>query len=147
VSTFDGASTRNITRRVRSPSHPKKQLRQNATKSRRSSQAPQPLTTPPQNHKNACSISDSRADGVYFFFNLPLQTITNQLHRVTNLRPTDAEDTPFYYTFKVQCTSCREIHPNWVSISRFEQNEQSGSRGEANFVWRCKNCKVRPPQS
>ena len=21
-------------------------------------------------------------------------------------------------------------------------NEQSGSRGEANFVWRCKNCKV-----
>jgi len=24
-----------------------------------------------------------------------------------------------------------------------EQNEQSGSRGEANFVWRCKNCKVR----
>ncbi|KAK3051880.1 hypothetical protein LTR09_006834 [Extremus antarcticus] len=22
-----------------------------------------------------------------------------------------------------------------------EQNEQSGSRGEANFVWRCKNCK------
>lgn len=23
-------------------------------------------------------------------------------------------------------------------------NEQSGSRGEANFVWKCKNCKVRP---
>lgn len=21
-------------------------------------------------------------------------------------------------------------------------NEQSGSRGEANFVWKCKNCKV-----
>jgi hypothetical protein len=23
-------------------------------------------------------------------------------------------------------------------------NEQSGSRGEANFVWKCKNCKVKP---
>jgi hypothetical protein len=23
-----------------------------------------------------------------------------------------------------------------------EQNEMSGSRGEANFVWKCKNCKV-----
>jgi hypothetical protein len=23
-----------------------------------------------------------------------------------------------------------------------ETNEMSGSRGEANFVWKCKNCKV-----
>jgi hypothetical protein len=27
-------------------------------------------------------------------------------------------------------------------VSRFEQNEISGSKGEANFVWKCKNCKV-----
>ena len=64
------------------------------------------------------------------------------LDRVTDLRPQDTQDAPFYYTFKVQCTSCREIHPNLVSVSRFEQNEMSGSRGEANFVWKCKNCKV-----
>lgn len=25
-------------------------------------------------------------------------------------------------------------------------NDISGSRGEANFVWKCKNCKVFPPQ-
>ncbi|KAK5631444.1 hypothetical protein RRF57_007158 [Xylaria bambusicola] len=25
-----------------------------------------------------------------------------------------------------------------------EENELSGSRGEANFVWRCKNCKMAP---
>lgn len=62
--------------------------------------------------------------------------------RVTNLRPNDTEETPFWYTFKVQCTSCRETHANWVSVSRFENNEISGSRGEANFVWKCKNCKV-----
>ncbi|KAK3683759.1 DUF866 domain protein, partial [Podospora appendiculata] len=60
---------------------------------------------------------------------------------VTNLRPKDDENNPFWYTFKVQCTSCRETHPKPVSVSRFETNEMSGSRGEANFVWKCKNCK------
>ncbi|KAK0645343.1 UPF0587 protein C2D10.03c [Lasiodiplodia hormozganensis] len=68
-------------------------------------------------------------------------TLTAELEGVTDLKPNDTQENPFYYTFKVQCTSCREIHPNWVSVSRFEQNEQSGSRGEANFVWKCKNCK------
>ena len=60
---------------------------------------------------------------------------------MTNLRPADTQDAPFWYTFKVQCTSCRETHANWVGVSRFEQTEMSGSRGEANFVWKCKNCK------
>ncbi|KAH3933744.1 hypothetical protein HBI25_176670 [Parastagonospora nodorum] len=64
-----------------------------------------------------------------------------ELNGVTDLRPLDTEDAPFFYTFKVQCTSCRETHPNFVSISRFEQNDISGSKGEANFVWKCKNCK------
>ncbi|KAF1939383.1 hypothetical protein EJ02DRAFT_257571 [Clathrospora elynae] len=64
-----------------------------------------------------------------------------ELNGVTDLRPNDTEDSPFFYTFRVQCTSCRETHPNDVSVSRFEQNEVSGSKGEANFVWRCKNCK------
>ncbi|KAF3923042.1 hypothetical protein ABW20_dc0104695 [Dactylellina cionopaga] len=67
--------------------------------------------------------------------------LTADLTGVTNLRPNDSEDSPFYYTFKVQCTSCREVHPNWVPISRFDSSEISGSRGEANFVWKCKNCK------
>ncbi|GAM88570.1 hypothetical protein ANO11243_066040 [Dothideomycetidae sp. 11243] len=67
--------------------------------------------------------------------------LTAELEGVTDLRPQDTQETPYYYTFKVQCTSCRETHPNWVSFNRFEENELSGSRGEANFVWRCKNCK------
>lgn len=67
--------------------------------------------------------------------------------RVTDLRPLDTEDSPFFYTFKVQCTSCRETHPNLVSISRFEVNQVSGSKGEANFVWKCKNCKVSAQHS
>ncbi|CAK7227551.1 hypothetical protein SCUCBS95973_006578 [Sporothrix curviconia] len=69
--------------------------------------------------------------------------LTAELAGVTNLRPVDTEDAPFWYTFKVQCTSCRETHANWVGVNRFEQNEMSGSRGEANFVWKCKNCKQR----
>ncbi|KAL1303442.1 hypothetical protein AAFC00_006831 [Neodothiora populina] len=68
-------------------------------------------------------------------------TLTAELNGVTDLLPIDTEENPFYYTFRVQCTSCREVHPNLVSVSRFENNEISGSRGEANFVWRCKNCK------
>lgn len=68
-------------------------------------------------------------------------TLTAELSGVTNLRPQDSEDSPFWYTFTVQCTSCRETHPKPVAVSRFEQNEMSGSRGEANFVWKCKNCK------
>ncbi|KAI5458043.1 hypothetical protein BGZ63DRAFT_363547 [Mariannaea sp. PMI_226] len=67
--------------------------------------------------------------------------LTAELTGVTNLRPNDTEENPFWYTFKVQCTSCRETHGNYVGVSRFETNEMSGSRGEANFVWKCKNCK------
>ncbi|KAM0515996.1 hypothetical protein ACHAPE_005617 [Trichoderma viride] len=67
--------------------------------------------------------------------------LTAELSGVTNLRPDDSEENPFWYMFKVQCTSCRETHDNYIGVNRFELNEMSGSRGEANFVWRCKNCK------
>ncbi|KIW06581.1 uncharacterized protein PV09_02300 [Verruconis gallopava] len=68
-------------------------------------------------------------------------TLSAELNGVTNLRPLDTAEDPYNYTFKVQCTSCRETHPNWISFNRFEQHEQQGSRGDANFVWRCQNCK------
>ncbi|OJJ80431.1 CXXC motif containing zinc binding protein [Aspergillus glaucus CBS 516.65] len=66
--------------------------------------------------------------------------LSAELSGVNQLRPQDTEDDPYFYTFKVQCTSCREVHPNWISFTRFEQHEIPGSRGEANFVWRCKLC-------
>ncbi|MCJ1258108.1 hypothetical protein MMC24_005938 [Lignoscripta atroalba] len=46
-------------------------------------------------------------------------TLTADLTGVTDLRPIDTPEDPYFYTFKVQCTSCREIHPNWVNVSRF----------------------------
>ncbi|KKK16651.1 DUF866 domain protein [Aspergillus rambellii] len=68
--------------------------------------------------------------------------LSAELSGVTGLCPRDTEEEPYYYTFKVQCTSCRETHPNWVSFNRFEQHEIPGSRGEANFVWKCKLCQI-----
>ncbi|CCU82291.1 DUF866 domain-containing protein/DUF866 domain-containing protein [Blumeria hordei DH14] len=68
-------------------------------------------------------------------------TLTADLTGVTELRPDDTPEVPFWYTFKVQCSSCRDVHSNAVNISRFEANQMSGSRGEANFVWKCKSCK------
>ncbi|KAH0605367.1 uncharacterized protein H6S33_004589 [Morchella sextelata] len=67
-------------------------------------------------------------------------TLTADLSGVTNLRPDDTEDNPFYYMLKVQCMSCWEVHGKTVGISRFEEREMSNSRGESNFVWKCKNC-------
>ena len=43
----------------------------------------------------------------------------NQISRVTDLQPVDTAEDPYFFTFKVQCTSCREVHPNWINVSRF----------------------------
>ncbi|MCJ1480348.1 hypothetical protein MMC06_000503 [Schaereria dolodes] len=90
------------------------------------------------------NIESARLETIEFALLTPTPpTAREQLMdaKVTDLRPVDTSEEPYFYTFKVQCTSCREIHPNWVNISRFESNELSGSRGEANFVWKCKSCK------
>jgi hypothetical protein len=47
--------------------------------------------------------------------------LTN-IFSVTDLQPQDTEEEPFHYTFKVQCTSCREVHPNWVTVNRHVRN-------------------------
>ena len=48
-----------------------------------------------------------------------IPTDVDAMDSVKELLPVDSTDEPYYYTFKIQCTSCRETHPNWVSISRF----------------------------
>lgn len=45
--------------------------------------------------------------------------VSNTVYRVTNLRPLDTEENPFWFMFKVQCTSCRETHNNHVGVNRF----------------------------
>ncbi|KAK9478165.1 hypothetical protein V1514DRAFT_331796 [Lipomyces japonicus] len=63
------------------------------------------------------------------------------LDGVTDLVPFDSVESPYVFTFKVECTSCREVHPNWVDLTAHELHPLSGSRGEANFVWKCKACR------
>ncbi|KAJ7630850.1 hypothetical protein FB45DRAFT_916719 [Roridomyces roridus] len=68
-----------------------------------------------------------------------LLEIKAELENITSLEPLDNN---FTFFFQVQCTSCREVHPGWVTVNRHEQVELSGSKGAtAHFVWRCKFCK------
>ncbi|CCE79920.1 Piso0_003012 [Millerozyma farinosa CBS 7064] len=67
--------------------------------------------------------------------------VSAELNGVTDLCPVDTPDNPFEYTFKIECTKCREEHPRPVTINRFEQYEVTGSKGSANFVYRCRMCK------
>ena len=66
--------------------------------------------------------------------------ITAELNNVTDLKAIDTVESPFEYTFKIQCTKCREIHSKNISINRFEKHELEGSRGEANFTNKCDFC-------
>jgi len=70
-------------------------------------------------------------------------TIQADLQGVTDLSPVDTDADPFVYSFTIECTSCREPNPKPVGISRQELVPISGSRGEANLIWKCKSCKVR----
>ncbi len=49
---------------------------------------------------------------------MSLSPLMPVLSSVTDLVPTDTAENPYYYTFKVQCTSCREVHANWVGVTR-----------------------------
>lgn len=40
-----------------------------------------------------------------------------------------------------RCTSCKEEHPNPVTLNLYESFEITGSRGKATLVMKCKGCK------
>lgn len=65
-----------------------------------------------------------------------------ELANVTNLQPVDTPESPFEYTFIIECTKCRQVHDKPVSINRYESHEISGSKGEASFVYKCRECKL-----
>jgi len=68
-----------------------------------------------------------------------LLSIKAELENVTDLAP--ASDT-FEYFLQVQCNSCHEIHPKYVTVNRLEERQVKGGKGStAHFVWRCGTCK------
>lgn len=68
----------------------------------------------------ALSITADLGGSVYRICDFSLlDSCADIFSRVTNLRPDDSEANPFWYTFQLQCTSCRETHENWVGVNRF----------------------------
>ncbi|KAJ3070949.1 hypothetical protein HDU98_006021 [Podochytrium sp. JEL0797] len=65
--------------------------------------------------------------------------ITAELENLTNLRPSGKD---YEWTFRVKCTTCHEDHAGWISFNSIEEHEIPNSRGEANFIMRCKSCKA-----
>lgn len=64
--------------------------------------------------------------------------LSAELNNLTNLAPSNPDT--YVYFFKVQCSGCREIHDNWIGVSRGDERPMSGSRGVANFVYKCQLC-------
>ncbi|WBW71255.1 DUF866 family protein, C1orf123-like protein [Schizosaccharomyces osmophilus] len=62
-----------------------------------------------------------------------------ELAGISSLSPKEEE--AFYYMFEVECGSCHDIHKNPIGICRSEAHDIPGSKGEANLIWTCKNCK------
>ncbi|KAG0319645.1 hypothetical protein BGZ99_004976 [Dissophora globulifera] len=64
--------------------------------------------------------------------------IKAELENITELVPADADHT---WHFKVQCTKCREIDANFITMNAIDKAEMGSGRGEANLVMKCKFCK------
>ncbi|KAJ3056868.1 hypothetical protein HK097_003404 [Rhizophlyctis rosea] len=62
------------------------------------------------------------------------------LEGITNLKPASKAD--YDWRFKFQCTKCNEKGDNWVVFTASDESEQTGSRGTANLVMKCKFCKA-----
>lgn len=83
---------------------------------------------------------------------------------VENQYTRSSDNTNILIPSQVMCGSCREVHSKTVSLNQKvypnvfpspktfliteqkkknqDEHEISGSKGKANFVWRCSNCKV-----
>lgn len=63
------------------------------------------------------------------------------LDGITDVQPVNDPQDKFEYTFRIECTRCRNVHDKPVTINTYEKHEIGGLRGEALFVFRCKECK------
>lgn len=66
--------------------------------------------------------------------------VTGELSNVTDLKPVDTTDSPFEYTFVIECTNCREEHDRPITINLFEKHDLQKSRGDALFIYKCASC-------
>lgn len=62
------------------------------------------------------------------------------LENLESLTFADSEQEPFYFAFELECQGCRSLHANVVEFSKYSSESVQGSRGEANFIMKCKEC-------
>ncbi|EMG49842.1 Ess1 UPF0587 protein C2D10.03c [Candida maltosa Xu316] len=67
--------------------------------------------------------------------------IQAELTNVTDLEPNSSPEKPYEFTFKIQCTKCRLIHEKLIQINQYEKHQIGDSRGDASFIFKCKDCK------
>eukprot|EP00742_Colponemidia_sp_Colp-10_P006956 GILJ01007465.1.p1 GENE.GILJ01007465.1~~GILJ01007465.1.p1 ORF type:complete len:189 (-),score=19.99 GILJ01007465.1:120-659(-) len=81
----------------------------------------------------------SFGSGSFLIYIMPtfLLCLKADLDGVTELL---VEDDARWY-FKISCSSCNEESENEVYFTKLDQMEMTGSRGSANFVFKCKFCK------
>lgn len=65
--------------------------------------------------------------------------IQAEYQNVTGLVPADGVESALM--LRLECTSCREVHPNLVALDPANVDELSKSRGEANLVVSCPACR------
>lgn len=63
-----------------------------------------------------------------------------ELENIESLTFADSEQEPFYFAFELECQNCRNVHANVVEFSKYDVETIPGSRGEAAFVMKCKEC-------
>ena len=58
------------------------------------------------------------------------------LENLTDLRLNEDDD----WNFKMKCTNCNEEYENVMFFNLVEKSKIEGSKGEANFIAKCKLC-------
>jgi len=58
-----------------------------------------------------------------------------------NIEEIFIQDESFSWCFFIICAKCHEKHPKEIYFSETENHDISGSKGTANFIMNCKNCK------
>eukprot|EP00126_Sphaerothecum_destruens_P007079 Sdes_comp19674_c0_seq1m11537 len=63
--------------------------------------------------------------------------IQASLENISNLKVCGEE---FQWFLKLMCSNCKEMSPNWMSLSENESSEIHGSRGTTQLLLKCKFC-------
>ncbi len=61
--------------------------------------------------------------------------IQADLENITDLVPVDTFQVPFLYNFMKQCSSCRELHENAITLNRFEEITATNSKSVTHLLF------------